>query len=247
MRRAVSCRRPARPRSARSGGGGAWSRPPTRRAGARARRRGRRTRCRRRGAGRGPGAAGARWSDSISSRVSRDGAIASCARSRSAKRLPALDRRRAVAGRGEPLDQPPVRLLGERVERDLLAREAHRLGGLGARRHRLERLGQPLGVRAARLVRPVVLEAVEDRRPARRERRRRVASGAARRRTRARRPPAPRRRARPSRGSRRRGRPPGRARAAARSARRAGWCGPTRRARRARTPRRAARAGAGRG
>ena len=44
--------------------------------------------------------------------------------------LARADRRRAVAGRGEPLDQPPVRLLGERVERDLLARQAHRLGGL---------------------------------------------------------------------------------------------------------------------
>ena len=85
-------------------------------------------------------------------------------------------RRRAVAGCGEPLDQPPVRLLGERVERDLLAREPHRLGGLRARRHRLERLRQPLGVRAPRLVRPLVLEAVEDRPAARRERRGRVSA-----------------------------------------------------------------------
>ncbi len=76
----------------------------------------------------------------------------------------------AVAGRREPLDQAAVRLLGERVERDLLAREADRLGRVRRRRELLQRLGEPLRVRLAGVVGPVVVEAVEDRRAARRQR-----------------------------------------------------------------------------
>jgi hypothetical protein len=101
-------------------------------------------------------------------------------------------RRRAVAGAARPLDQAPVRLLGERVERDLLAREAGPPRRLRARRELPRAPREPLGVGAARLVRPVVLEAVEDRRrgtPPPRPRP--VAAPQRRRRTRARRPPAP--------------------------------------------------------
>ena len=131
---------------------------------------------------------GGRRSASSSARVSRDGAIASVVRSRSAKRSPATQRRGAVARVREALDQAPVGLLGERVERHLLARQPHRLGRVARRRGELlERLGEPLAVGAARLVRPVVVEAVEDLgrdRPARRPPGRR---GAAPRRTGARR------------------------------------------------------------
>ena len=77
----------------------------------------------------------------------------------------------AVAGGGEALDQPAVGLLGQRVERHLLARQANRFGGGRRRREQFERPGEPVRVGLARLVGPVVLEAVEDRRRAGVERR----------------------------------------------------------------------------
>ena len=70
----------------------------------------------------------------------------------------------SVAGAREPLDQAPVRFLGEWVERDLLTRQTdrgRRVGRPGGQL--LERLGEPLSVRLARIVGPLVLEAVEDR------------------------------------------------------------------------------------
>ena len=80
-------------------------------------------------------------------------------------------RRRPVARLRQPLDQAPVGVLRERVERHLLAGQAHRLGGVvRCRGQALERVGEPLGVRSARVVGPVVVEAVEDRRAARVER-----------------------------------------------------------------------------
>ena len=86
----------------------------------------------------------------------------------------------AVAGRGEPLDQPAVGRFRERVERDLGARQPNRLrwierGG----RSLLERAGELLRVLVAGLDRPLLLEAVQDRRVARLERPRRIALGQA--------------------------------------------------------------------
>ena len=136
--------------------------------------------CARRSAG-GGGAAGAApglRSDSSSARVSRDGAIASVARSRSAKRFARGERRGTVAGLREALDQAAVRLLAERVQGDLLTREPHRLGGV--RRGpclQLERLREPFGVGLARRVRPLLVEPVEDRHAAGGERPGRIAGG----------------------------------------------------------------------
>ena len=82
----------------------------------------------------------------------------------------------AVAGRGEPLDQPAVRPLRQRVERDLGARQPNGFrwierGGRGL----LQCAGEPVCVLVAGLDRPLFLEAVEDRRAARLERARGIA------------------------------------------------------------------------
>ena len=87
------------------------------------------------------------------------------------------ERRGPVARERQALDQAPVGVLGERVERDLLAREPRRLARVGARRgEQLERLAEPVGVSPARLVRPVLIEPVEDRRAAGLERARGIAA-----------------------------------------------------------------------
>ena len=85
-------------------------------------------------------------------------------------------RRGAVAGRGEPLDQSAVGRFRQRVERDLGARQPNRLGWIERRgRGRLERAGEPVRVLLAGLDRPLFVEAVEDRRAARLERPRCIA------------------------------------------------------------------------
>ena len=84
----------------------------------------------------------------------------------------------AVAGRGEPLDQPAVGCFRQRVERDLGARQPNRLRWIGrGGRSRLERAGEPLRVLVAGLDRPLLLEVVEDRRVAGLECPRRIALG----------------------------------------------------------------------
>ena len=88
-------------------------------------------------------------------------------RRRSAKLLARSERGGSVAGAREPLDQAPVRVLGERVERDLLACQAdrgRRIIRLG--RELLEGLGEAPRVCLAGVVGPIVLVAVEDRRAA---------------------------------------------------------------------------------
>ena len=85
-------------------------------------------------------------------------------------------RRGAVAGRGEPLDQSAVGRFRERVERDLGAGQPNRLRWIGrGGRSRLERAGEPVRVLVAGLDRPLFVEAVEDRRAARLERPRCIA------------------------------------------------------------------------
>ena len=70
----------------------------------------------------------------------------------------------AVARVREPLDQAPIGRFGERIERHLGAREPDRLGRVpGGARGVLERFGEPVRVLLTGLVRPVVLEAVQDR------------------------------------------------------------------------------------
>ena len=161
----------------------------------------------------------------------------------------ARDQRRGSVTRSrEALDQAPVGLLRERVERHLLARQADRLDRVARRRgERFEGLGEPLAVGPAGLVRPVVVEAVEDRggtRLAARPRGRR--DGVPRRTGARRRPPVAVERDRVARW-RRCARRPGRARAAARSMPPAGSCGRSRPGRRARSGRRAGRVRAGLG
>ena len=81
----------------------------------------------------GGGGTGCGWPrrrSSISARVSRDGAMPSCARRRSANWRPADSAALAVGG--EPLDHSAVRCFGQRVECDLGARQPNRLRWIGA-------------------------------------------------------------------------------------------------------------------
>ena len=85
-------------------------------------------------------------------------------------------RRGAVAGRGQPLDQSAVGRFRQRVKRDLGARQPDRLRWIDrGGRSRLEGTGEPVCVLLAGLDRPLFLEALEDRRAARLERPRCIA------------------------------------------------------------------------
>ena len=128
--RGASCRFPARPRSARSDGRGASARLPTTHEAARAQHGARRTPSRYarvRTAGGGTGAGSPRRRSSISARVSREGAIPSCVRNSLGELSSGGERCAAIAARREPLDQPAIGRLRQRVERHLRPGQADRL------------------------------------------------------------------------------------------------------------------------
>ena len=116
------------------------------------------------------GAAGARRSSSSSARVSRDGGMPSAPRRRSAKRSPAA----SAAARSPALASRSIRrrfgssASGSSATCSRVRRIAS--AGSAVARELLERVGEPLRVRLAGVVGPVVVEAVEDRRAARRQR-----------------------------------------------------------------------------
>ena len=108
---------------------------------------------------------------SSSARVSRDGAIARVLRRRSAKRSPAA----SAAARSPAAARRSInRRLGSSASGSSATCSrvrSNRFGGGRRRRELLERPGEPVRVDLARLVGPVVFEAVQDRRRAGVERR----------------------------------------------------------------------------
>ena len=116
------------------------------------------------------GAAGARRSSSSSARVSRDGGMPSEPRRRSANRSPAA----SAAARSPALASRSIsRRFGSSASgSSATCSRVRRTASAGSRGRRelLERVGESLRVRLASVVGPVVVEAVEDRRAARRQR-----------------------------------------------------------------------------